>query len=124
MIRVVLETPYAGKTKAEVEENVAYARKCLLDCLRRGETPLAGHLLYTQVLDEAKERRLGLTAHLRWIECADGLVVYTDRGISSGMQEAVMVAQESETHIEFRKLKEVKLSSTADLDMRDKHRKR
>jgi hypothetical protein len=108
MRRVVLESPYAGKTKAEVEENVAYARKCLLDCLQRGEAPLAGHLLYTQVLEEAKERRLGLTAHLRWVEMADSLVVYTDHGISTGMQEAILVAQKHDTQIEFRKLKEVK----------------
>ena len=108
MRRVVLESPYAGKTKAEVEDNVAYARKCLLDCLRRGEAPLAGHLLYTQVLEEAKERRLGLTAHLTWIECADSLVVYTDRGITAGMQEAIILAQEHKALIEFRKLKEVK----------------
>jgi hypothetical protein len=105
MRRVVLESPYAGKTQADIDANVAYARECLLDCLRRGESPLAGHLLYTQVLSEAKERRLGLNAHLRWIECADCLVVYTDRGISPGMQEAIEIAaDEGTTPIEFRKL--------------------
>lgn len=105
MRRVVMESPYAGKTQADVDANVAYARECLLDCLRKGESPLAGHLLYTQVLDEAKDRKLGLEAHLRWIECADAVVVYTDRGISPGMQLAIERANnECQTHIEFRKL--------------------
>lgn len=105
MRRVVMESPYAGKTQVEIDTNVAYARACLLDCLRRGESPLAGHLLYTQVLEEAKERKLGIEAHLRWIECADVLVVYTDLGISHGMQLAIEHAiTEHKTYVEFRKL--------------------
>ena len=106
MRRVVMESPYAGKTQADIDANVAYARECLLDCLRKGESPLAGHLLHTQVLEEAKDRRLGIDAHLAWIYCADMLVVYTDRGISPGMIEAIEEAANGEAHtpIEFRKL--------------------
>lgn len=104
MRRVVMESPYAGKTQAEVDRNVAYARECLLDCLRKNESPLAGHLLYTQVLEETTDRKLGLAAHLAWIECADDLIVYTDLGISPGMQEAIVLAQEHQAIIEFRKL--------------------
>lgn len=106
MRRIVMESPYAGKTQAEVDRNVAYARECLLDCLRKNESPLAGHLLYTQVLEEAIDRKLGLAAHLAWIECADNLIVYTDLGISPGMQQAIIIAQQEETIIEFRKLPE------------------
>ena len=40
---VIIESPYAGN----VEENEEYARKCLRDCLMRGEAPFASHLLYT-----------------------------------------------------------------------------
>lgn len=104
MRRVVMESPYAGKTQAEVDRNVAYARECLVDCLRKNESPLAGHLLYTQVLEEGTDRKLGLAAHLAWIECADDLIVYTDLGISPGMQEAIVLAQEHKAQIEFRKL--------------------
>lgn len=36
MRRVILESPYAG----DVEANIAYARRCIADCLRRGEAPI------------------------------------------------------------------------------------
>ena len=45
---VVIETPYSR----DVEANTEYARACLLDSLRRGEAPIASHLLHTQVLDD------------------------------------------------------------------------
>lgn len=103
MKRVVLESPYAG----DVERNVEYARACLLDCLRRGEAPLASHLLYTQVLVDAKpeERRTGIDAGHVWIPHADRLVVYTDLGISPGMQQAIAVAQRHGVKVERRTIR-------------------
>jgi len=37
-----------------VEENLKYLRRCMVDCLKRGEAPYASHGLYTQegVLDD------------------------------------------------------------------------
>lgn len=91
MRRVILESPYAG----DVDANVAYARRCILDCLSRGESPIASHLLYTQpgVLDDKAEdeRALGIEAGLAWLPVADAMVVYMDRGISPGMQAAMDV---------------------------------
>ena len=82
---VVLESPYAG----EVEANVAYARACIADCLKRGEAPIASHLLYTQpgVLDDDKpeERMLGIEAGLQWASKGEVSVFYVDRGWSKGM---------------------------------------
>ena len=81
---VILESPYAG----DVEANVAYARACLLDSLRRGEAPIASHLLYTQVLDDTvpEERALGIGAGLAWRVVPGALpAFYTDRGWSGGM---------------------------------------
>ena len=71
---VILESPYAGN----VEQNVAYARACMLDCLRSGEAPMVSHLLYTQVLDDknAAERALGIEAGLAWGRVAEATVVY------------------------------------------------
>lgn len=92
MKRVILETPYRGDT----ETNVAYARKCLRDCLLRGEAPMASHLLYTQegVLDDnnPEERALGIKAGLLWGELADATVVYNDLGITDGMQQGIDAA--------------------------------
>jgi hypothetical protein len=91
MRQVVIESPYAG----DVQINEAYARKCLLWSLQHDEAPLAGHLLYTQVLNDNNlaERTLGITAHLSWIDLCEYVVVYMDRGISPGMQKAIDYAQ-------------------------------
>ena len=86
MERVILESPFAG----DVETNVRYARLCLRDSLNRGEAPYASHLLYTQpeVLndDNAEERDWGINAGFQWRAAAHKTVVYTDLGISRGME--------------------------------------
>jgi len=87
MDKVIVESPYAG----EVVRNTIYARRCMRDCINRGEAPIAFHLLYTQVLDDTKkeERNTGLYSSFRWHEDADFLMVYEDYGISPGMQTAI-----------------------------------
>lgn len=104
MKRVIVETPYAGDVKA----NVAYARKCIHDCLLRGEAPYASHLLYTQdgILDDTNptERALGINAGFVWGDASDLVAVYTDRGISWGMILGIVAAQKRGTPIEYRTL--------------------
>lgn len=97
---VVIESPYAG----DVEANVEFAKAAMLDCLRRGEAPLASHLLYTQMLDDLKpdERKLGIDAGLAWGAKADATVVYLDRGISRGMQYGIENAKAAGRPIEYR----------------------
>ncbi|MBD8556887.1 hypothetical protein IFT84_20465 [Rhizobium sp. CFBP 8762] len=101
---VILESPYAG----DVLTNETYGRECLRDCLRRGEAPIASHLLYTQpgVLDDdvPDERALGIAAGLAWGRVADATVVYTDRGISKGMLEGIEHAKDAGRPIEYRVL--------------------
>lgn len=101
---VILESPYAGN----VEENTAYARACVRDSLNRGEFPLASHLLYTQpgILDDNNpiERNLGIHAGLAWLIFADALVVYTDRGISPGMEKGIAKAKVYHVTVEYRSL--------------------
>lgn len=92
-ILVVLESPYAG----DVEANLAYARAAIADSLARGEAPIASHLLYTQpgILDDAdpSERVKGIAAGHAWIGVAAKLVVYTDLGISAGMEAGIAAAR-------------------------------
>lgn len=92
MFRVVIESPYAGKTEKDHEENVAYARRAMKDALTRGEAPLASHLLYTQpgILNDAvpNERQLGINAGLEWMRFANRVALYLDRGKSPGMKAA------------------------------------
>jgi hypothetical protein len=104
MIRVILESPYAG----DIEKNVAYARSCLRDSLIRGEAPIASHLLYTQagVLEDSEptQRAWGINAGLAWGVVAEKTVVYTDLGISTGMQFGIDNATAAGRPVEYRKL--------------------
>jgi hypothetical protein len=104
MKRVVLESPYAG----DVEGNIAYARRCVADCLKRGEAPIASHLLFTQpgILDDTKpeERKLGIEAGFAWNKLAEKVVVYEDRGISKGMEQGIALAKERGIEVEYRRL--------------------
>jgi hypothetical protein len=106
MRRVILESPYRGATPEETAANIEYARKCVKDSLRRGEAPIASHLLYTQpgILDDtiAVEREQGIKAGLAWRKVATASVVYTDRGISPGMQKGIDAAIDSLTPVEYR----------------------
>ena len=104
MRRVIVESPYAG----DIEANETYARAALRDCLRRGEAPIASHLLYTQpgVLDDTDpdERRQGIEAGLAWGEVADAAAVYVDRGISEGMKLGIERHRGVGLPIEYRRL--------------------
>lgn len=105
---VILETPFAAPTPEGIEENIAYAKRCLKDCLLRGEAPIASHLLFTQpgVLDDTKpeERALGIGAGHAWYRTAEAAVVYIDRGISRGMQAGVEAAKAAGVPVELRSL--------------------
>ena len=104
--RVIVESPYAG----DIEQNVQYARLAMRDCLERGEAPYASHLLYTQVLDDTvpAEREQGIAAGLAWQPVADAVVVYTDLGITSGMQRAI---DQACVPVEYRSLRDGNMSS-------------
>lgn len=99
---VIIESPYAG----DVNENLIYGRRALLDSLRRGEAPLASHLLYPQVLDdnEIGQRDLGIAAGLEWYKVAEACVVYSDRGISNGMRMGIAMATHYQIPVEYRSL--------------------
>jgi hypothetical protein len=99
---VILESPFAGDEQA----NIDYARLCVRDSLMRGEAPIASHLLYTQptILDDSvpEERQHGIDAGLSWRAVANGSVVYTDRGITSGMEYGIAAAKEAGRPVEYR----------------------
>lgn len=104
MKRVVVESPFAG----DVERNLEYARAALADCHRRGEAPIASHLLHTQpgVLDDRDpvQRAQGMEAGYAWIVAADLVVVYSDLGISQGMLAGVERATRDRVAVEYRHL--------------------
>lgn len=98
---VIVESPFKG-----VPEATQYARAALRDCLLRGEAPFASHLLYTQpgVLndDVPDERFHGINAGLEWGSRADATVVYTDLGVSSGMEYGIARAERDGRPVEMR----------------------
>lgn len=104
MRRVILESPFAG----DVDRNVKFARAAVRDCLMRGESPIASHLLYTQpgVLDDnhPEERQLGIEAGLAWGAEAEATVVYQNLGISRGMTKGIDRARTEGRQVEFRTL--------------------
>jgi hypothetical protein len=106
---VIIESPFAGATLAEELDNIAYARAAVRDSLGRGEAPIASHLLYTQrgILDDniPSERQWGIDAGLAWRAVAQGSVVYTDRGISKGMEYGIAAAKEAGIPVEYRSIK-------------------
>lgn len=101
---VEIESPYAG----DIETHIVYARRCMADSLKRGEAPLASHLLYTQpgILDDSvpDERKLGMKAGKEWSRMANLTAVYTDYGLSKGMERGITDAAERGRRIEFRSI--------------------
>lgn len=101
---------------AEFERNQAYARRAMLDSLRRGEAPFASHVLYPLVLSDAKpeERKLGMAAGFAWAEVLTTetdpgnrrpwRVVYVDYGTTPGMQEGIERARALGQRIEYRRI--------------------
>lgn len=115
MIRILIESPYAG----DVRENVVYAKRAVLDCKKRNEAAYASHLFYTQdgLLDDTnpEERKFGIEAGLLWGECAHLVAFYIDRGWSNGMKAAFHIAKARGTKMVLRHLdKEI-----AEIDITD-----
>lgn len=55
---IYIASPYAG----DIETNTAFAKKACRYAIHQGHTPIAVHLLYPQMLDDAEptEREIGL----------------------------------------------------------------
>jgi len=98
---VIVESPFAGGFP-----NVRYARECVRDCINRGESPFASHLLYTQkgLLDDAipDERRAGINAAVGWLQVADYVAVYMDLGVTPGMVVGIIRAVKLEKPVRLR----------------------
>lgn len=111
---VILESPYAGKSRFALIRwfqrlrNIAYARACIRDSLSRGEAPIASHLLYTQpgILDDdvPHERQWGIDAGLAWKAVAHASVIYTDLGLTRGMEYGIKAAEAAGVTVEYREI--------------------
>ncbi len=106
-MRVIVESPFAGGFT-----NVKYSREAIKDCLNRGESPFASHLLYTQkgVLDDSipEERRKGIDAAIGWLEVADLVAVYMDLGITTGMVYGIVRGVKNSKPVHLRWIREAR----------------
>jgi len=105
---VIVESPYAGETAEDVTRNERYVRAIMRALLLDGLVPFASHALFTLpgVLNDrdARERALGIQAGFRMRHVASRTLVYTDLGVSRGMELGVQHAQEIDQPVEFRTL--------------------
>ena len=99
-VRVVIESPYAG----DVPANLGYLTECIADCVKRGESPYASHLMLTGALNDNDpvERERGIKAGFLWRSAAEKTVVYLDRGLSRGMIYGIRDALAKGRPIELR----------------------
>jgi hypothetical protein len=115
---VIVESPFSADTPELFARNLQYLKACVLDCLQRGESPYASHGFFPNFLHDAnaEERELGMDCGFdvghafaaaararledKWLADDEAYaeqnlstraaqVVYTDLGISSGMQRGV-----------------------------------
>ena len=101
---VIVESPWAGDEVAHLK----YARAALADSLKRGEAPIASHVLFCAggVLHDTDpvHRKLGIAAGHAWMRVCQRVVVYADLGISSGMKAGMRVARRLQVPVETRYL--------------------
>lgn len=107
-MRVIIESPFAGKTEEEAALNEEYLNAALAHSLGIGESPFASHGLFTRkgVLDDTipAERRKGIDAGFEWRAVAEKTVFYADRGITKGMVEGLEHSIEIGVPVTFRSL--------------------
>lgn len=105
---VIMESPCRADDDFTSARHEFYAVECLRDCIRRGESPYASHALlaFSGALDDASpdEREKGIAAGFAWHAVAHATVVYTDRGISPGMQRGIDNALRLGLPVEYRTL--------------------
>lgn len=103
---VMIESPFSAATLEEKNDNLAYARQAVQDSLQRGESPLAPHLWFTEWLDDDDEadRLRGFACLESWMAKCDRVVVYTDHGVSGGMQFGIELALQLGKPVEKRTL--------------------
>lgn len=87
---IYIASPYAG----EVEQNTAFAKLACQYAISQGQTPVAVHLLYPQMLDDSDpaQREVGLRLGRRVLEACDELWACGDR-VSSGMAAEIAAAE-------------------------------
>ena len=122
--KVVLESRFSASDTRGLVLNKKFTLACMRDCFLKGQAPYASHVIYAHphFLDDfvASERALGMHAGFLWGDLAVKTIVYTDLGISSGMQMGIDHAIEMGRPVEYRTLGWVPDVSQEEIDLEDK----
>lgn len=88
---ITIESPYAPSAQYTLEQNCSYLDECIRFTIHQGETPVAGHRMYTSCLDDQDpvQRKLGIVMHNRLIDASSQVWVFIDHGISAGMAQGI-----------------------------------
>lgn len=104
MLLALLVSPFRGKEHPCQERlHRAYLDCAIRHAVIRGYTPIATHKLYPDSLNDANdvERILGMQQRdviLSEVQC---LLVYTDLGMSGGMEEDIQAAKKRGVDIQY-----------------------
>ena len=126
MKRVIIESPYAGKSDTDIYLNEVYGELCMRDCLKNhNEAPYASHLLYTRkyvLRDKDKaERKLGIEAGFFWRDVAEKTVFYMDLGMTTGMKQGIDDCEAKDKPFEVRHIHPELWLVYADIEDRVRH---
>lgn len=96
----IIESPFG----ADPEFFARYLEECIRHATYiRQRSPYASHKMLTGILDDAvpQERARGMVAGFAWHGLASEVAVYTDFGISEGMEEGIAHARSMGTNIVY-----------------------
>lgn len=121
LVKVILESRFSAPDIEGLVRNKKFTLACMRDCFLRGEAPYASHVIYAQthILDDfiANERALGMHAGFLWGDLGQKTVVYTDLGISSGMQMGIEHARKMGRPVELRTLGFIPKVTSNDIEL-------
>jgi hypothetical protein len=123
MKKVIIESRFSAPTTEGLVKNKKFTLACMRDCFMRGEAPYASHVIYAQthILDDfvAAERAIGMHAGFLWGDLGELTVVYTDLGISTGMQMGIDHAIKMGRKVEYRELGYIPTVSPEEVALED-----
>ena len=95
--KIYVVSPYAGNVAENVAATVRYCRKVIDD----GYMPVAGHLLYPQILDDndPEERDLGLLFGLALLRTCDEVWVFGT--VSDGVEKEIEEAKRLKKRVRY-----------------------
>lgn len=125
MKKVIIESRFSAPDVEGLVRNKKFTLACMRDCFMRMEAPYASHVIYAQthILDDfvAHERAIGMHAGFLWGDLGELTVVYTDLGISTGMQMGIDHALAMGRKVEYRELGYIPTVSPREIELEEQN---